>query len=60
MPLYHPRFRREYELAPAKDRLGAQTRSDLLLCGRGKVVLRVVCVYLYVCMHRYIDDTFHN
>uniref|UniRef100_A0A8C4Z371 Protein arginine N-methyltransferase 5 n=1 Tax=Gadus morhua TaxID=8049 RepID=A0A8C4Z371_GADMO len=34
MPLYHPRFRREYELAPAKDRLGAQTRSDLLLCGR--------------------------
>ncbi|KAG7273895.1 hypothetical protein CRUP_025956 [Coryphaenoides rupestris] len=34
MPLYHPRFRREYQLEPAKDRLGAQTRSDLLLCGR--------------------------
>ncbi|KAJ3595239.1 hypothetical protein NHX12_004543 [Muraenolepis orangiensis] len=34
MPLFHPRFRREYELEPAKSRLGAQTRSDLLLCGR--------------------------
>ncbi|GAA6106279.1 protein arginine N-methyltransferase 5 [Tachysurus ichikawai] len=34
MPLFHPRFRREYELDPAKSRSGAQTRSDLLLCGR--------------------------
>uniref|UniRef100_A0A8C1IZF1 Protein arginine N-methyltransferase 5 n=2 Tax=Cyprinus carpio TaxID=7962 RepID=A0A8C1IZF1_CYPCA len=34
MPLFHPRFRREYELVPAKSRPGAQTRSDLLLCGR--------------------------
>ncbi|KAI4874778.1 hypothetical protein NFI96_031642, partial [Prochilodus magdalenae] len=34
MPLFHPRFRREYELDPAKARPGAQTRSDLLLCGR--------------------------
>ncbi|KAM9719249.1 protein arginine N-methyltransferase 5 [Menidia menidia] len=34
MPLFHPRFRREFELEPAKSRLGAQTRSDLLLCGR--------------------------
>uniref|UniRef100_A0A669F6C6 Protein arginine N-methyltransferase 5 n=1 Tax=Oreochromis niloticus TaxID=8128 RepID=A0A669F6C6_ORENI len=34
MPLFHPRFRREYELEPAKSRPGAQTRSDLLLCGR--------------------------
>uniref|UniRef100_A0A672REM8 Protein arginine N-methyltransferase 5-like n=1 Tax=Sinocyclocheilus grahami TaxID=75366 RepID=A0A672REM8_SINGR len=34
MPLFHPRFRREYELDPAKSRPGAQTRSDLLLCGR--------------------------
>uniref|UniRef100_A0A668ALX7 Protein arginine N-methyltransferase 5 n=1 Tax=Myripristis murdjan TaxID=586833 RepID=A0A668ALX7_9TELE len=34
MPLFHPRFRREFELEPAKSRSGAQTRSDLLLCGR--------------------------
>uniref|UniRef100_A0AAQ5Y024 Protein arginine N-methyltransferase 5 n=1 Tax=Amphiprion ocellaris TaxID=80972 RepID=A0AAQ5Y024_AMPOC len=34
MPLFHPRFRREFELEPAKTRAGAQTRSDLLLCGR--------------------------
>uniref|UniRef100_A0A665X1S5 Protein arginine N-methyltransferase 5 n=1 Tax=Echeneis naucrates TaxID=173247 RepID=A0A665X1S5_ECHNA len=34
MPLFHPRFRREFELEPAKSRAGAQTRSDLLLCGR--------------------------
>uniref|UniRef100_A0A4W6CT68 Protein arginine N-methyltransferase 5 n=1 Tax=Lates calcarifer TaxID=8187 RepID=A0A4W6CT68_LATCA len=34
MPLFHPRFRREFELEPAKSRPGAQTRSDLLLCGR--------------------------
>merc|ERR1712142_398380 len=34
MPLFHPRFKREYELDPAKSRPGAQTRSDLLLCGR--------------------------
>uniref|UniRef100_A0A3Q2PPR1 Protein arginine N-methyltransferase 5 n=1 Tax=Fundulus heteroclitus TaxID=8078 RepID=A0A3Q2PPR1_FUNHE len=34
MPLFHPRFRRESELDPAKSRAGAQTRSDLLLCGR--------------------------
>uniref|UniRef100_A0AAR2K2G9 Protein arginine N-methyltransferase 5 n=2 Tax=Pygocentrus nattereri TaxID=42514 RepID=A0AAR2K2G9_PYGNA len=34
MPLFHPRFRREFELDPAKARPGAQTRSDLLLCGR--------------------------
>ncbi|XP_061587228.1 protein arginine N-methyltransferase 5 [Cololabis saira] len=34
MPLFHPRFRREYETEPAKTRPGAQTRSDLLLCGR--------------------------
>uniref|UniRef100_A0AAQ5XQF1 Protein arginine N-methyltransferase 5 n=1 Tax=Amphiprion ocellaris TaxID=80972 RepID=A0AAQ5XQF1_AMPOC len=31
MPLFHPRFRREFELEPAKTRAGAQTRSDLLL-----------------------------
>lgn len=35
MPLFHPRFRREFESEPAKSRPGAQTRSDLLLCGRG-------------------------
>uniref|UniRef100_A0A8D3C2V9 Protein arginine N-methyltransferase 5 n=1 Tax=Scophthalmus maximus TaxID=52904 RepID=A0A8D3C2V9_SCOMX len=34
MPLFHSRFRREFELGPAKSRAGAQTRSDLLLCGR--------------------------
>ncbi|KAA0718812.1 Protein arginine N-methyltransferase 5 [Triplophysa tibetana] len=34
MPLFHPRFRRENEMDPAKSRPGAQTRSDLLLCGR--------------------------
>uniref|UniRef100_A0A7N8X3Y5 Protein arginine N-methyltransferase 5 n=1 Tax=Mastacembelus armatus TaxID=205130 RepID=A0A7N8X3Y5_9TELE len=34
MPLFHPRFRREFEIEPAKSRPGAQTRSDLLLCGR--------------------------
>uniref|UniRef100_A0A8C4HGT5 Protein arginine N-methyltransferase 5 n=1 Tax=Dicentrarchus labrax TaxID=13489 RepID=A0A8C4HGT5_DICLA len=34
MPLFHSRFRREFELEPAKSRPGAQTRSDLLLCGR--------------------------
>uniref|UniRef100_A0A8C9VME5 Protein arginine N-methyltransferase 5 n=1 Tax=Scleropages formosus TaxID=113540 RepID=A0A8C9VME5_SCLFO len=31
MPLFHPRFRREFELDPARSRRGAQTRSDLLL-----------------------------
>uniref|UniRef100_A0A671X409 Protein arginine N-methyltransferase 5 n=1 Tax=Sparus aurata TaxID=8175 RepID=A0A671X409_SPAAU len=35
MPLFHSRFTREFELDPAKSRIGAQTRSDLLLCGRG-------------------------
>uniref|UniRef100_A0A3B4B8A7 Protein arginine N-methyltransferase 5 n=1 Tax=Periophthalmus magnuspinnatus TaxID=409849 RepID=A0A3B4B8A7_9GOBI len=39
MPLYHPRFRREYELEPAKSRPGAQTRSDLLLCGRWNTLI---------------------
>ncbi|XP_068604761.1 protein arginine N-methyltransferase 5 isoform X1 [Brachionichthys hirsutus] len=34
MPLFHPRCRREFESEPAKSRAGAQTRSDLLLCGR--------------------------
>uniref|UniRef100_A0A8C5H4G8 Protein arginine N-methyltransferase 5 n=1 Tax=Gouania willdenowi TaxID=441366 RepID=A0A8C5H4G8_GOUWI len=34
MPLFHPRFRREFESEPAKSRTSAQTRSDLLLCGR--------------------------
>ncbi|KAL4657197.1 protein arginine N-methyltransferase 5 [Arapaima gigas] len=34
MPLFHPRFRREFESDPARSRPGAQTRSDLLLCGR--------------------------
>ncbi|XP_077472223.1 protein arginine N-methyltransferase 5 [Stigmatopora argus] len=34
MPLFHPRFSREFELEPAKSRPGAHTRSDLLLCGR--------------------------
>uniref|UniRef100_A0A6Q2YUD5 Protein arginine N-methyltransferase 5 n=1 Tax=Esox lucius TaxID=8010 RepID=A0A6Q2YUD5_ESOLU len=34
MPLFHPRFKREFELDPAKVRPGAHTRSDLLLCGR--------------------------
>ncbi|XP_049602322.1 protein arginine N-methyltransferase 5 [Syngnathus scovelli] len=34
MPLFHPRFRREFELEPSKSRPGPQTRSDLLLCGR--------------------------
>uniref|UniRef100_A0A8C6L4X7 Protein arginine N-methyltransferase 5 n=1 Tax=Nothobranchius furzeri TaxID=105023 RepID=A0A8C6L4X7_NOTFU len=34
MPLFHPRLRREFELEPGKSRPGAQTRSDLLLCGR--------------------------
>uniref|UniRef100_A0A8C9XLH0 Protein arginine N-methyltransferase 5 n=1 Tax=Sander lucioperca TaxID=283035 RepID=A0A8C9XLH0_SANLU len=34
MPLFHSRFRREFELEPAKSRTGAHTRSDLLLCGR--------------------------
>uniref|UniRef100_A0A3B3SD68 Protein arginine N-methyltransferase 5 n=1 Tax=Paramormyrops kingsleyae TaxID=1676925 RepID=A0A3B3SD68_9TELE len=36
MPLFHPRFRREFEQDPARSRRGAQTRSDLLLCGRGE------------------------
>uniref|UniRef100_A0A8C7LWB4 Protein arginine N-methyltransferase 5 n=1 Tax=Oncorhynchus kisutch TaxID=8019 RepID=A0A8C7LWB4_ONCKI len=39
MPLFHPRFRREFELDPAKVRSGAHTRSDLLLCGRGEGLL---------------------
>ncbi|KAK5888636.1 hypothetical protein CesoFtcFv8_014710 [Champsocephalus esox] len=34
MPLFHSRFKREFELEPAKTRSGAHTRSDLLLCGR--------------------------
>uniref|UniRef100_A0A8C7U5R7 Protein arginine N-methyltransferase 5 n=1 Tax=Oncorhynchus mykiss TaxID=8022 RepID=A0A8C7U5R7_ONCMY len=38
MPLFHPRFRREFELDPAKVRSGAHTRSDLLLCGRAFMV----------------------
>uniref|UniRef100_A0A8C7S0L3 Protein arginine N-methyltransferase 5 n=1 Tax=Oncorhynchus mykiss TaxID=8022 RepID=A0A8C7S0L3_ONCMY len=38
MPLFHPRFRREFELDPAKVRSGAHTRSDLLLCGRAFMI----------------------
>uniref|UniRef100_A0A8C2SYH3 Protein arginine N-methyltransferase 5 n=1 Tax=Coturnix japonica TaxID=93934 RepID=A0A8C2SYH3_COTJA len=34
-PLFHPRHRREFRLLPAKERPGPQTRSDLLLAGRG-------------------------
>ncbi|XP_069489949.1 protein arginine N-methyltransferase 5 [Ambystoma mexicanum] len=34
MPIFHPRFKREFCCQPARGRLGAQTRSDLLLSGR--------------------------
>ncbi|XP_066578980.1 protein arginine N-methyltransferase 5 [Amia ocellicauda] len=34
MPVFHPRFQREFGLDPAQSRPGAQTRSDLLLSGR--------------------------
>nr|XP_033781486.1 protein arginine N-methyltransferase 5 [Geotrypetes seraphini] len=34
MPIFHPRFKREFSKEPAKSRPGAQTRSDLLLSGR--------------------------
>ncbi|XP_072357647.1 protein arginine N-methyltransferase 5 [Scyliorhinus torazame] len=34
MPIFNPRFKREFGESPAKDRPGALTRSDLLLSGR--------------------------
>ncbi|XP_060679181.1 protein arginine N-methyltransferase 5, partial [Hemiscyllium ocellatum] len=34
MPIFNPRFKREFSQSPAKDRPGALTRSDLLLSGR--------------------------
>ncbi|XP_075685045.1 protein arginine N-methyltransferase 5 [Rhinoderma darwinii] len=34
MPIFHPRFKREFHREPAKSRSGPQTRSDLLLSGR--------------------------
>ncbi|KAM5194466.1 protein arginine N-methyltransferase 5 [Mantella aurantiaca] len=34
MPIFHPRFKREFYKEPAKSRCGPQTRSDLLLSGR--------------------------
>ncbi|XP_056382794.1 protein arginine N-methyltransferase 5 isoform X2 [Hyla sarda] len=34
MPIFHPRFKREFHQEPAKSRPGPQTRSDLLLSGR--------------------------
>ncbi|XP_044143821.1 protein arginine N-methyltransferase 5 [Bufo gargarizans] len=34
MPIFHPRFKREFHQEPAKSRSGPQTRSDLLLSGR--------------------------
>uniref|UniRef100_A0A8C5MQK1 Protein arginine N-methyltransferase 5 n=1 Tax=Leptobrachium leishanense TaxID=445787 RepID=A0A8C5MQK1_9ANUR len=34
MPIFHPRFKREFFHEPAKLRPGPQTRSDLLLSGR--------------------------
>ncbi|XP_068777944.1 protein arginine N-methyltransferase 5 isoform X2 [Struthio camelus] len=34
MPVFHPRYRREFTLEPARSRPGPQTRSDLLLSGR--------------------------
>ncbi|NP_001084480.1 protein arginine N-methyltransferase 5 [Xenopus laevis] len=34
MPIFHPRFKREFYKEPAKSRPGPQTRSDLLLSGR--------------------------
>ncbi|XP_078064949.1 protein arginine N-methyltransferase 5-like, partial [Mustelus asterias] len=34
MPIFNPRFKREFTDTPAKDRPGALTRSDLLLSGR--------------------------
>ncbi|EAW66217.1 protein arginine methyltransferase 5, isoform CRA_a [Homo sapiens] len=34
MPVFHPRFKREFIQEPAKNRPGPQTRSDLLLSGR--------------------------
>ncbi|OWK09480.1 PRMT5 [Cervus elaphus hippelaphus] len=34
MPVFHPRFKREFTQEPAKSRPGPQTRSDLLLSGR--------------------------
>uniref|UniRef100_A0A8C6VMT3 Protein arginine N-methyltransferase 5 n=1 Tax=Naja naja TaxID=35670 RepID=A0A8C6VMT3_NAJNA len=34
MPIFHPRYKREFFQEPAKHRPGPQTRSDLLLSGR--------------------------
>ncbi|KAM6453502.1 protein arginine N-methyltransferase 5 [Liasis olivaceus] len=34
MPIFHPRYKREFFHEPAKNRPGPQTRSDLLLSGR--------------------------
>lgn len=36
MPIFHPRYKREFFQDPAKNRVGPQTRSDLLLSGRGE------------------------
>ncbi|XP_067389188.1 protein arginine N-methyltransferase 5 isoform X1 [Emydura macquarii macquarii] len=34
MPVFHPRYRREFSCTPARARPGPHTRSDLLLSGR--------------------------
>uniref|UniRef100_A0A8C7YCI7 Protein arginine N-methyltransferase 5 n=1 Tax=Oryzias sinensis TaxID=183150 RepID=A0A8C7YCI7_9TELE len=55
MPLFHPRFAREFELEPAKSRPGAQTRSDLLLCGRDWGTLIVGKLSPWICADSEIE-----
>ncbi|GIX84529.1 protein arginine N-methyltransferase [Caerostris extrusa] len=41
-PIVHPRFRREFFAGKARNRLGAFTRSDLVLSTQGIVLVRYV------------------
>uniref|UniRef100_A0A3P9H1A5 Protein arginine N-methyltransferase 5 n=3 Tax=Oryzias TaxID=8089 RepID=A0A3P9H1A5_ORYLA len=60
MPLFHPRFAREFELEPAKSRPGAQTRSDLLLCGRDWGTLIVGKLSPWICADSEIETERRN
>lgn len=50
MPLFHPRFRREFESEPQRHRSGAQTRSDLLLSGRGLCSITIITSICTFCI----------
>uniref|UniRef100_A0A8C4SKV7 Protein arginine N-methyltransferase 5 n=1 Tax=Erpetoichthys calabaricus TaxID=27687 RepID=A0A8C4SKV7_ERPCA len=59
MPIFHPRFQREFTANPGKSRPGAQTRSDLLLSGRGKFYFNV-CFTFQILFKLFFIDLFET